>query len=430
MHNRRDSLLAFEYTPTPVKDSDFNENERLLIVEVARRLEPRLGDIIHAWTEAIPLSAPTEKIPGMRRTLVVLARELMVGFFHSLSAGKPQQALAALGEFCERLIRGRLPDPAVNHPLKIADLMHAARLLREIVDSEITAAFEHDSLNQTKAQLAYARLWNSAAESLALTYSALYEQQARNHQDELSAARDSALEGSRLKSAFVANITHEIRTPLNVILGYADLMAERLAEVEDEKGREYAEPIRRAGNRLLNTIGAVLDLSRIESGAFELQPVTIRLATLVERHIKDLGVLARRKGIGLMSEIDEPNATVIFDEHCLSNTIINLIQNAIKFTWQGAVSLRVFRDRMGALALEVRDTGEGIDHEYLPRLFEPFSQEIKESAGRHEGAGLGLALVKRYVECNRARIEVESTKHIGTTFTITFAEEVEDRLAD
>jgi hypothetical protein len=81
MHNRRDSLLAFEYTPTPVKDSDFNENERLLIVEVARRLEPRLGDIIHAWTEAIPLSAPTEKIPGMRRTLVVLAREFMMAFF-------------------------------------------------------------------------------------------------------------------------------------------------------------------------------------------------------------------------------------------------------------------------------------------------------------------------------------------------------------
>ena len=210
--------------------------------------------------------------------------------------------------------------------------MRAARLLREIVDSEIAAAFEHESLNETKAQLAYARLWNSAAESLALTYSALYEQQARNHQDELSAARDSALEGSRLKSAFVANITHEIRTPLNVILGYADLMAERLAEVEDEKGREYAEPIRRAGNRLLNTIGAVLDLSRIESGAFELQPVTIRLATLVERHVKDLGVLAKKKGIGLLCEIDEPNATVIFDEHCLSNSIINLLQNAIKFT--------------------------------------------------------------------------------------------------
>jgi signal transduction histidine kinase len=422
--------LVFEYASTPVKDSDFNENERLLIVEVARRLEPRMGDIIHAWTEAIPLSAPSEKIPGMRRTLVVLARDLTTAFFHSLSGGNPQQALAALREFCERLIRGRLPDPAVNHPLKIADLMRAARILRGIVDSEIAAAFEHDSLIETKAQLAYARLWNSAAESLALTYSALYEQQARNHQDELSAARDSALEGSRLKSAFVANITHEIRTPLNVILGYADLMAERLAELDDDKGREYAEPIRRAGNRLLNTIGAVLDLSRIESGAFELQPVALRLATLVERHVKDLGVLARKKGIGLLFEIDEPNATVIFDEHCLSNSIINLLQNAIKFTSTGTVSVRVFRDRMDALALVVRDTGEGIDREYLPRLFEPFSQEMKESAGRHEGAGLGLALVKRYVEFNGARIKVESTKHIGTAFTITFAEEAEDRLAD
>ncbi len=99
----------------------------------------------------------------------------------------------------------------------------------------------------------------------------LYEQQARLHQEELSVARDAALEASRLKSAFVANITHEIRTPLNVILGYADLMAERLADINDENALEYGEPIRRAGQRLLDTIGAVLDLSRIESGAFELR---------------------------------------------------------------------------------------------------------------------------------------------------------------
>jgi signal transduction histidine kinase len=92
--------------------------------------------------------------------------------------------------------------------------------------------------------------------------------------------------------------------------------------------------------------------------------------------------------------------------------------------------VRVFRDRKGALALEVRDTGEGIDAVYLPRLFEPFSQESQESARSHEGAGLGLALVRRYVEFNRARIEVESTKHVGTTFTVTFAHEAADRVAD
>jgi signal transduction histidine kinase len=366
----------------------------------------------------------------MRRTLVVLARELMGGFFRALATGDPLRALAAHDQFCERLIRRRLPDPAVNHRLTIGDLMRASRLLCEIVDHEIATAFANDSVRETSARLAYARLWNLAAESLALTYTRLYEQQAHRHQDELSAARDAALEASRLKSGFVANITHEIRTPLNVILGYADLLVERLAELNDDSVSEYAEPIHRAGQRLLDTIGAVLDLSRIESGAFELQPVTIMLPTMVERHVKDLRVLAHKKGIGLYSQIDTPDATVIFDEHCLSNTIINLLQNAIKFTERGAVSVRVFRDRVGALALAVRDTGDGIDAAYLPRLFEPFSQESQESARSHEGAGLGLALVRRYVEFNRARIEVESTKHVGTTFTVTFAHEAVDRVAD
>jgi len=414
----------------PMMDSDFNVRDRDLIAEVARRLEPRLAEIIQTWTAAIPLAAPPDKIPGMRRTLVVLARELMGGFFRALATGDPQRALAAHDQFCERLIRRRLPDPAVNHRLTIGDLMRASRLLCEIVDREIATAFADDSVRETSARLAYARLWNLAAESLALTYSRLYEQQAHRHEDELSAARDAAREASRLKSAFVANITHEIRTPLNVILGYADLMVERLAEINDDSVSEYAEPIHRAGQRLLDTIGAVLDLSRIESGAFELQPVAIRLAALVERHVKDLSVLARKKGIRLYSQIDAPDATVIFDEHCLSNTIINLLQNAIKFTEQGSVSVRVFRDRGGLLALEVRDTGDGIDAVYLPRLFEPFSQESQESARSHEGAGLGLALVRRYVEFNRARIEVESTKHVGTAFTVTFAHEAADRVAD
>jgi len=265
---------------------------------------------------------------------------------------------------------------------------------------------------------------------VALAYSRIYDEQARSHQRELSAARDAALEASRLKSAFVANMTHEIRTPLNVILGYADLMAERLAELRDESGLEYGEPIHRAGQRLLDTIGAVLDLSRIESGAFELKPTTIALADMVERHVQDLSVLARKKGIELACQIDEADAQVIFDEHCLSNTIINLLQNAIKFTDRGGVTVRVFRDRAGVLSLEVRDTGRGIDAAYLAHLFEPFSQEDHDSLPAHEGAGLGLALVKRYVEFNRARIAVESVRNSGTTFTVRFSQEPSVSAAD
>ena len=414
----------------PMKESDFSSSERHLISEVARRLEARLGEIVRTWTEAIPLEAPADKLPGMRRTLVALARELMGNFFRALGESDPHRALTVIEEFCAELIRRRLPDSTVNQRLTIEDLVRAARLLREIVDSEIALAFTDESSRETVARLAFARIWNLVSESLALTYSRLYDEQASRHQRELSAARDAALEASRLKSAFVANMTHEIRTPLNVILGYADLMSERLTELRDEGGLEYGEPIRRAGQRLLDTIGAVLDLSRIESGAFELKPSTLALAELVERHVHDLSVLARKKGIELACQIDEPGAQVIFDEHCLSNAIINLLQNAIKFTDKGGVSVRVFRDGAGVLSLEVRDTGRGIDAAYLPHLFEPFSQEGHDSLPAHEGAGLGLALVKRYVEFNRARIAVESIRNTGTTFTVSFSQEPSVSAAD
>jgi signal transduction histidine kinase len=417
------SLMTERAEAVSAKESDFSPSDCLLFSEVARGLEPRLDEIVRTWTSAIPLEAPDEKLAGMRSTVMALATELLGGLFRALAQGRPQQALASLDEFLVRLIRRRQTAATLNPRLTIDQLVHAARRLREIVDRELTLAFKAARDREIEARLAFARIWNLASEALAVTYSKLYEEQALIHQSELSAARDAALEASRLKSAFVANMTHEIRTPLNVILGYADLMAERLAELRDESGMEYGEPIRRAGQRLLDTIGAVLDLSRIESGAFELKPATIPLAEIVQRHVQDMSVLARKKNLELACQIDEPRAQVIFDEHCLSNTVINLLQNAIKFTDNGGVTARVYRDGGGVLSLEIRDTGRGIDPDYLPHLFDPFSQESNHARTTLEGAGLGLALVKRYVEFNHARIAVESTRYLGTAFTVSFFRE-------
>jgi PAS domain S-box-containing protein len=238
---------------------------------------------------------------------------------------------------------------------------------------------------------------------------------------ELTQARDAALEASRLKSAFVANVTHEIRTPLNIILSYADLMAERLAELGDARERDCAEPVRRAGKRVLDTVGSILEISKIESGAYRLDPKPIALGEFIERLVGEFTVLATQKGLALAVRIDEPQAVVSFDEACLSNVVTNLLQNAIKFTERGEVSVRLRRDANETLCLEVCDTGVGIKADYLPHIFEAFSQENPGLARRFQGVGLGLSLVKKYLDLNGAEIAVLSEKHVGSTFIIRFA---------
>ena len=243
----------------------------------------------------------------------------------------------------------------------------------------------------------------------------------RQREQELTRARDAALEASRLKSAFVANVTHEIYTPLNIILGYADLMTERLEELRDERANDYGEPVRRAGKRLLDTVASILEISRIEAGAYRLDPKPIRLAEFIERLLGDFRILAASKHLALSAKIDEPQATVEFDESCLSNAVTNLLQNAIKFTERGEVVMRLGRDACGALCLEVRDTGVGIDPSYLPHIFDVFSQENPGLTRRYEGVGLGLSLVRKYLELNGAELKVMSEKNKGSTFTIRFA---------
>ncbi|HVB79106.1 MAG TPA: PAS domain S-box protein [Candidatus Binataceae bacterium] len=244
---------------------------------------------------------------------------------------------------------------------------------------------------------------------------------------ELASARDSALESMRLKSAFLANTSHEIRTPLNVILGYTDLIGEHLANIGDHTQDRYLEALGRAGRRLLKTIQQILDYSRLEAGALALNPSAIALAPFIEDQANDLNVLAAEKGLKLRLEITESDATVRFDEYCLQSALSNLLHNAIKFTDRGEIVLGLERDATGTLKLEVRDTGIGIEDDYLPRLFEPFSQEQTGHSRRFEGAGLGLAFARKCVELGGARISAASRKGEGSTFTIAFPRACEIR---
>jgi PAS domain S-box-containing protein len=244
-------------------------------------------------------------------------------------------------------------------------------------------------------------------------------------EQELERVRDTALEASRLKSAFIANMSHEIRTPLNVIAGYADLVGEHLAEHNDESQKDFVEGIQRACSRLSRTIDNILDISKIEAGAFNLAPAKLEIDRLLEHLLTDFRVIAERKGIALTCTIDTPGAAIVFDEYCLTQALTNLLDNALKFTERGGVAYQLYRATDARLCVEIRDTGIGISQEYLSRLFQPFSQEHSGDARKFQGSGLGLALTRKYLELNGAEISVQSEKGEGTTFTIRFSWESE-----
>jgi two-component system, sensor histidine kinase and response regulator len=244
---------------------------------------------------------------------------------------------------------------------------------------------------------------------------------------DLAQARDDALAATRLKTAFLANVSHEIRTPLNVILGYNSLIAERLHELRDASSEPLLQAVERGGKRLLATIHRILDVARLETRDFEVRPEVIDLAPLIERHARDYLPLAQEKGLELDLRLDEREARIRFDEYCLAQSLRNLLDNAVKFTESGRITVTLDRDPRGDLRLEVADTGVGIDPSFQKHLFEPFSQEEVGHTRHFEGKGLGLSLVKRYLDRNGASLTVRSEKGNGATFTIRFTRDHEVR---
>ena len=243
----------------------------------------------------------------------------------------------------------------------------------------------------------------------------------KRREQELTQARDAALEASRLKSAFVANVTHEIHTPLNIILGYADLMAERLAELGDSRASDYAEPVRRASKRLLDTVASILEFSKIESGAYRLDRKPIMLAEFIGRLLGEFRILAAKKGLALSARDRRATGGRELRRGLSLKRADQPAAECDQVHRAGEVTVRLGRDARAALCLEVRDTGVGIDTNYLPHIFEAFSQENPGLTRGFEGVGLGLSLVRKYLELNGAEIAVTSEKSKGSTFTIRFA---------
>lgn len=225
----------------------------------------------------------------------------------------------------------------------------------------------------------------------------------------------TALEAMRSTLRLVAEANHELRGPIQVIFTWAMVLEKQLDALGMEDRRALGG-IKRAGSRLTSIIDQMLDLSRIDAGAFEAKRVPINPTALIEGFIDDYKVLAEQKGLTLDWSNEAPGSTLEFDEYCFTHMLSNLLNNAIKFTDRGRIRVRLFRSAEGGLALEVSDTGIGMQEKFVSRLFDPFSREQRKSG--INGAGLGLAVTKRYLELNGASISVQTRKDAGSTFLV------------
>jgi len=239
-------------------------------------------------------------------------------------------------------------------------------------------------------------------------------------QRELLIAKERAEESDRMKSEFLSQMSHEIRTPLNVILSYNSFLQDELSNMIAEDIRLSFNSIDSAGKRLLRTIDMILNLAAIQNGKFVVNLDKIDIGKIVKSITQEFELQAKEKNLYL--KVDMPGDVIYIpgDEYLVSEIFQNLLSNAIKYTEMGGVKVGLSVLSNTKVKVDIKDTGIGISEKYLPKLFVPFTQEETGYTRKFEGNGLGLALVKSYLDLLKAEIKIESEKGKGTVFSIIF----------
>jgi signal transduction histidine kinase len=222
---------------------------------------------------------------------------------------------------------------------------------------------------------------------------------------------------SEHKSQFFANMSHELRTPLNAVLGYTELLADGLYGDIPERAKQVLERVQINGTHLLALINDVLDLSKIEAGELSLTLEDYSVRTVVDTVVAQAGSLAQAKGLAINTEIADDLPKGLGDERRLTQVVLNIVSNAIKFTEQGSVTIAASAAN-GTFEIAIKDTGPGIAPEDHSRIFEAFQQVDNSNTRKKGGTGLGLSISKRLVEMHGGTITVDSTVSVGSTFHV------------
>lgn len=238
--------------------------------------------------------------------------------------------------------------------------------------------------------------------------------------NELIEAKENAERANRLKDAFIANISHEIRTPLNGILGMVSLIRDTFEKYITEEEEEFFAGIDNSSRRIIRTIDMILNYSRLQVGEFPVHYKENDLSLICNNLVLEFQSAAKVKSLELTFENHCGNVPIIVDEYSITQAISNLIDNAIKYTKKGYVKVKLYKNSKNETAVDVQDSGIGISKDYLDYIFEPYRQEEMGYGRAYDGIGLGLALVKKFLDMNNAKIKVKSVKGEGTTFTINF----------
>jgi signal transduction histidine kinase len=235
-------------------------------------------------------------------------------------------------------------------------------------------------------------------------------------------ATATAKESNRAKSEFLANMSHELRTPLNAIIGFSQLLqAEVHGPVGSDNNKEYVDLINGAGSHLLDIIGDILDLSKVEAGEVTLFEEKINLSEVIDECRQMTQDRASSKGVSFIVDVGTEVPPLLADKLKVKQILLNLLSNAIKFTPAGGeVKTIVTLDTDNSVVMRVQDSGIGISADDLKTVTEPFAQVGETNTRSHDGTGLGLSLVKSLIELHGGTIVLESTLKIGTTVSVHF----------